>query len=72
MNICRRIVVAHDCVIPAKHEANVTVHMADDGIWDTHPSERLGHRTARFRAWGDGHMHIVSRFTKSACSSHLE
>jgi len=30
--ICRRIVVAHDCVIPAKHEANVTVCMEDDGI----------------------------------------
>jgi len=30
--ICHRIVVAHDCVVPAKHEANVTVRMEDDGI----------------------------------------
>jgi len=30
--ICRRIVVAHDCVIPTKHEANITVSMEDDGI----------------------------------------
>ena len=30
--ICRRIVVAHDCVVPAKDEANITVHMEDDGI----------------------------------------
>ena len=30
--ICRRIVVAHDCVVPAKHEANVSVRMEDDGI----------------------------------------
>jgi len=30
--ICRRIVVTHDCVIPAKHEASVTVCMEDDGI----------------------------------------
>jgi len=30
--ICRRIVVAHDCVVPAKHEANITVCMEDDGI----------------------------------------
>jgi len=32
MNICRRIVVAHDCVIPTRHEANVAVRMEDDGI----------------------------------------
>jgi len=30
--ICRRIVVAHDCMVPAKHEANITVRMEDDGI----------------------------------------
>jgi len=30
--ICRRVVVAHDCVVPAKHEANITVRMEDDGI----------------------------------------
>jgi len=27
-----RIVVAHDCVVPAKHETNITVRMEDDGI----------------------------------------
>jgi len=27
-----RIVVTHDCVVPAKHEANVSMHMEDDGI----------------------------------------
>ena len=31
-SICRHIVVTHDCVIPAKHEANVSVHMEDEGI----------------------------------------
>jgi len=30
--ICRCIVVAHDCMIPARHEANVTIHMENDGI----------------------------------------
>jgi len=30
--ICRHIVVAHDCVVPTKHEANITVRMEDDGI----------------------------------------
>jgi len=30
--ICRRVVVAHDCVVPAKHEANITVRMEDNGI----------------------------------------
>jgi len=30
--ICRRVVVASDCVVPAKHEANVLVCMEDDGL----------------------------------------
>jgi len=30
--ICRHIVVARDCVVPAKHEANVPMRMEDDGI----------------------------------------
>jgi len=30
--ICRRVVVAHDCMVPAKHEANITVRMEDNGI----------------------------------------
>jgi len=30
--ICRRIVVAIDCIVPAKHEANVLVRMEDDGL----------------------------------------
>ena len=30
--ICRRIVVASDCIVPAKHEANVPMRMEDDGI----------------------------------------
>ena len=30
-NICRRVVVAADCVVPAKHEMNVLVRMEDDG-----------------------------------------
>jgi len=54
--ICRRIVVAHDCVIPAKHEANVTARMEDDGI---PPSRQLGRGTTRFRASGDGCPYIV-------------
>ena len=28
--ICRRVIVTHDCVIPAKHEANISVHMQED------------------------------------------
>jgi len=31
-SICRRVVVTHDCVIPTKHTANVSVHMEDEGI----------------------------------------
>ena len=30
--ICRRVVVIDDCVMPAKHEANVTTRMEDDGL----------------------------------------
>jgi len=30
--ISRRIVVATDCIVPAKHEANVPVRMEDDGL----------------------------------------
>jgi len=30
--ICRRVVVAADCIVPAKHEANVPVRMEDDGL----------------------------------------
>ena len=30
--ICRCVIVTHDCVIPAKHEANVSVWMVDEGI----------------------------------------
>jgi len=30
--ICRHIVVAHDCMIPTRHEANVIIRMEDDGI----------------------------------------
>ena len=32
--ICRRVVVAHDCVVPAKHEANITVPPSD---WAVEP-----------------------------------
>ena len=31
-NICRRVIVAADCIVPAKHEANVPVRMEDDGL----------------------------------------
>ena len=30
--ICRRIVVTHDCVTQAKHEANVSLRMEDEGV----------------------------------------
>jgi len=30
--ICRHVVVAADCIVPAKHEANVPVRMEDDGL----------------------------------------
>jgi len=30
--ICHRVVVATDCIVPAKHEANVPVRMEDDGL----------------------------------------
>jgi len=30
--ICRHVVVASDCIVPAKHEANVLVRMEDDGL----------------------------------------
>jgi len=41
--ICRRVVVATDCIVPNKHEANVPVRMEDDGLllppydWATEP-----------------------------------
>jgi len=30
--ICRRVIVASDCIIQAKHEANIPVRLEDDGI----------------------------------------
>jgi len=30
--ICRRVMVANDCVILAKHEANIPVYLEDDGV----------------------------------------
>jgi len=30
--ICRCVVMASDCIVPAKHETNVLVHMEDDGL----------------------------------------
>jgi len=30
--ICRHVAVATDCIVPAKHEANVLVRMEDDGL----------------------------------------
>ena len=30
--ICRRVMVASGCVIPAKHEANIPVYSEDDGV----------------------------------------
>jgi len=30
--ICRRVVVTHDCVVPTKHEAYVSVWMVDDDV----------------------------------------
>jgi len=30
--ICRHVVVATDCIVPAKHEANVLARMEDDGL----------------------------------------
>ena len=46
--ICCRIVVAQDCVVPAKHEASVSLFLRG-----------LGHRTTRFRPRGYGSPHIV-------------
>ena len=47
--IYRRIVVAHDCVVPAKHEANITVHMEDDGIPSLQVTGLWNHK-----GWGPG------------------
>ena len=30
--ICRRVIVASNCIIPAKHEANIPMRLEDDGI----------------------------------------
>jgi len=30
--ICRRVIVTRNCVVPTKHEANVSVRMVDDGV----------------------------------------
>jgi len=36
--------VTHDCIIPAKHEANVPVRMEDDGVPLPHAIEPSNHK----------------------------
>jgi len=65
--ICRRIVVAHDCVIPTKHEATVTIRMEDDGIplppsdWAVEP-QNLGPGVMAARTlFSDSQSQLVAR-----------
>jgi len=67
--ICRHIVVAHDCMVAAKHEANITVCMEDDGI--TLPP---GDWAVEPQGLGPGVMTARTLFSdsQSACSSRLK
>ena len=65
--ICRRIVVAHDCMVPTKHEANITVHMEDDGIsvppgdWAVEPQELGPGVMAARTLFSDSQSQLVDR-----------
>ena len=65
--ICRRVVVAHDCVVPAKHEANVTIRMKDDGItllpsdWAVEPQGIGPGVMTACTLFSDGQSQLVAR-----------
>jgi len=70
-------VVASDCIIPAKHEANVLVHMEDDGLtlppydWAIEP-QGLGPNFMTARTlFSDSQPQLVARVLNNSCEDKV-
>jgi len=75
--ICRRVVVAIDCIVPAKHEANVPVRMEDDGLplppcnWAIEP-QGLGPNVMTARTlFSDTQPQLVARVLNNSLKDKL-
>jgi len=76
-SICRRVVVTSDCIIPAKHEANVLVRMEDDGLtlppydWAIEP-QGLGPNVMTARTlFSDSQPQLVARVLNNSCEDKV-
>ena len=74
---CRRVVVATDCIVPAKHEANVPVRMEDDGLplppydWAIEP-QGLGPNVMTARTlFSDSQPQLVARVLNNSPEDKL-
>jgi len=70
--ICHRIVVTHDCVILAMHEANVSVLMEDEGVpvppydWDIEPQDLGPGVMAARTLFSDSQSQLVARILNNS------
>jgi len=69
--ICCRVVVTHDCMITARHEANVAVRMEDDGIplppsdWAVEPQGLGPSIMAARTVFSDSQSQLVARVSNN-------
>jgi len=76
-NICRSVVVAADCIVPAKHEMNVLVRMEDDGLtlppydWAIEP-QGLGPNVMTARTlFSDSQPQLVARVLNNSSEDKI-
>ena len=75
--ICRHVVVATDCIVPAKHEGNVLVRMEDDGLplppydWAIEP-QGLGPNVMTARTlFSDFQPQLIAWVLNNSCEDKL-
>ena len=65
--ICRHVIVTHDCVMPAKHKANVSIWMVDEGVplppfnWAVEPQGLGSGVMAACTLFSDSQSQLVAR-----------
>jgi len=75
--ICRRVVVASDCTIPAKHEANVLVRMEDDGLtlppydWAIEPQGLGPNVMTAHTLFSNSQPQLVARVLNNLCEDKV-
>jgi len=75
--ICRHVVVATDCIVPAKHEANVLVCMEDDGLplppydWALEPQGLGPNVMTACTLFSDSQPQLVARVLNNSCEDKL-